>query len=212
MNSTVPRRRRLTAIGLAAGLAVLAMLLPAAAGIVSAHTYSESLVCSTNNQPKLTINLSSYAAYSSPHYYVNTVTITIDSVVDSADSNSNFGTTFSLTKYLSPSTTSHTVTVVVVGGDGQGSHTWTKTLAACQLATATPTATATATATATETPFESFQGETGTPVESVTPPPTSTGSNGSSNSSIPLLALLICLAFGGLGIAAVETQRRSIKR
>jgi len=52
MNSTVPRRRRLTAIGLAAGLAVLAMLLPAAAGIVSAHTYSESLVCSTNKSAR----------------------------------------------------------------------------------------------------------------------------------------------------------------
>jgi hypothetical protein len=84
---------------------------------------------------------------------------------------------------------------------------------ACPTATptATPTETPTATPTPTETPFESFQGETGTPVESLTPPPTSTGGNGSSNSSIPLLALLICLAFGGLGIAAVETQRRSTK-
>jgi hypothetical protein len=27
-----------------------------------------------------------------------------------------------------------------------------------------------------------------------------------------LFALLICLAFGGLGLAAVEAQRRSIRR
>ena len=62
--------------------------------------------------------------------------------------------------------------------------------------------------TPTATPFESFQGETGTPA--LTPPPTST-SNGSSNSSIPLFALLICFAFGGLGLAAVEAQRRSVR-
>jgi hypothetical protein len=54
--------------------------------------------------------------------------------------------------------------------------------------------------------------ETATPASSATPPPTSTGSNGSSGSSTPLFALLICLAFGGLGLAAVEAQRRSIRR
>jgi hypothetical protein len=43
-----------------------------------------------------------------------------------------------------------------------------------------------------------------------TPPPTSTDNNGSSSNSTPLFALLICLAFGGLGLAAVETQRRRI--
>jgi hypothetical protein len=52
-------------------------------------------------------------------------------------------------------------------------------------------------------------GETGTPI--VTAPPTSTGS-GSSNSSTPLFALLICLAFGALGLTAVEAQRRTIRR
>jgi hypothetical protein len=29
---------------------------------------------------------------------------------------------------------------------------------------------------------------------------------------MPLFALLICLAFGGLALAAVTTQRRSIRR
>ena len=77
--------------------------------------------------------------------------------------------------------------------------------------TATPTATPTETATATptETPFESFKGETGTPI--TTAPPTSTGS-GPIGGSTPLFALLICLAFGGLGLAAVEAQRRSLRR
>jgi hypothetical protein len=28
---------------------------------------------------------------------------------------------------------------------------------------------------------------------------------------MPLLALLICLAFGGLGLAAVDAQRRNIR-
>ena len=58
------------------------------------------------------------------------------------------------------------------------------------------------------TPFESFQGETSVP----TPPPTSTDGGTSSQSSTPLFALLICLAFGGLGLAAVQAQRRSIRR
>jgi hypothetical protein len=44
-----------------------------------------------------------------------------------------------------------------------------------------------------------------------TPPPTSTGPDPSqSGSSAPLLAALICLAFGALGLAAVESQRRGV--
>lgn len=64
----------------------------------------------------------------------------------------------------------------------------------------------------TPTPFESFQGETATAGQTTTPPPTSTGSNGPINSSTPLFALLICLAFGGLALIAVDAQRRSIRR
>jgi hypothetical protein len=44
---------------------------------------------------------------------------------------------------------------------------------------------------------------------------TATSTNGSSSSggdSTPLFALLICLAFGSLGLLAVEAQRRSIRR
>jgi uncharacterized protein HemX len=65
---------------------------------------------------------------------------------------------------------------------------------------------------ATQTPFESFQGETAVTSQTLTPPPTNAGSNGSSNGSTPLFALLICLAFGGLGIGTVQMQRRSVRR
>jgi hypothetical protein len=62
------------------------------------------------------------------------------------------------------------------------------------------------------TPFQSFQGETATPVQGGTPPPTSTVDGSSSGGSTPLFAVLICLAFAGLGLAAVEAQRRSVTR
>jgi uncharacterized protein HemX len=58
------------------------------------------------------------------------------------------------------------------------------------------------------TPFQSFQGETAFP----TPPPTATSSDSSGGNSTPLFALLISLAFGAMGLAAVEAQRRTIRR
>ena len=59
----------------------------------------------------------------------------------------------------------------------------------------------------TDTPFESFQGET------ATPPPTGTTTPGSSGgNSTPLFALLICVIFGGIGLAAAQLQRRTIRR
>jgi len=45
-----------------------------------------------------------------------------------------------------------------------------------------------------------------------TPPPTSTAGDRPSSNSTPLFALLICLAFGGLGVVAVEARRRRIVR
>jgi len=51
---------------------------------------------------------------------------------------------------------------------------------------------------------------TPTPKSTTTPPPTNTGS-GSSSSSTPLIALLICAAFGALSLVAVEAQRRSVR-
>jgi hypothetical protein len=76
----------------------------------------------------------------------------------------------------------------------------------------TSTPDATPTATPTETPFESFEGETATPQQTTTPPPTSTDGRSSGGGSTPLFALLICLAFGGLGLAAVQSQRKSMRR
>jgi hypothetical protein len=75
----------------------------------------------------------------------------------------------------------------------------------------------------TPTPYQSFEGATSVPspsqqVEAATgapvrtPPVTGTDSNGSSNGSAPLFALLICFAFGGLGLAAVGAQRRTVRR
>jgi hypothetical protein len=64
---------------------------------------------------------------------------------------------------------------------------------------------------ATPTPFESFEGVTAVPTQVTTPPPTSTSNSGDGGAA-PLAALLICLAFGGLGLAVVEGQRRTIRR
>jgi hypothetical protein len=49
------------------------------------------------------------------------------------------------------------------------------------------------------------------PISTATPPATGIADVPSSNNSTPLFALLICLAFGGLGMAAVEAQRRRIR-
>ncbi len=66
--------------------------------------------------------------------------------------------------------------------------------------------------TITVTGTQSVLGETATPSVAATLAPTSTGSGSSGNSSTPLLALLICLAFSGFGLLAVQAQRQSIRR
>jgi hypothetical protein len=64
----------------------------------------------------------------------------------------------------------------------------------------------------TATPYQSIGGTTAKPWHPVTPPPTSSSNDSSGDSSTPLFALLICLAFGGLGLLAVQTQRRNLRR
>lgn len=60
---------------------------------------------------------------------------------------------------------------------------------------------------------EAVEGETATPARTATPPPTGSHRNGSGgNDSLLWLALLICIAGGGLGLAAALLQRRSISR
>ena len=92
--------------------------------------------------------------------------------------------------------------------------------------TPTPTASPTATATATATPTEDVGGETSqptatpTPVETVagatseggqaTPPATGTAPGGGESPAAPL-ALLISLAFGGLGLLAGTARRQSLR-
>ena len=93
--------------------------------------------------------------------------------------------------------------------DDEGQAIWRN---GCVVPGASPTATPTETAageTATATPYETAQGETATPVTSV--PPTNTG-GGPLGGSTPLFALLISFAFGGLGLTAVQAQKRTIRR
>jgi hypothetical protein len=89
----------------------------------------------------------------------------------------------------------------------------TPTATPTKTATPTPTATATATKTAdpTPTPFQSVEGQTATPIRTSTPPPTSTDGGSQPGQGTPLFALLICLAFGGLGLMVVESQRRAYR-
>jgi hypothetical protein len=69
------------------------------------------------------------------------------------------------------------------------------------------------TLTVTAAPIEIIAGATGTPAHAVTPPPTSAnGESSGGGDSMPLFALLLCLAFGSFGCFAVEAQRRNVRR
>ena len=89
----------------------------------------------------------------------------------------------------------------------------TYTVVAESLEGVTATPVPTATPVATKTSGEIVKGATGAPVQTTTPPPTaSPGGSSGSDSSTPLFALLICFLFAGLGLSAVEYQRRSVRR
>jgi hypothetical protein len=92
-----------------------------------------------------------------------------------------------------------------------------------------PTASPTTAPTTAPTPVQSVEGATATPtkaptavpsqgvagvtsVPSATAPATTTGNNSGGGSGSPLFALLVALLFGGLGVFAVEAQRRSVRR
>ena len=83
---------------------------------------------------------------------------------------------------------------------------------ACTEETLVVDPTPSASTSATPTPFQSFQGETATPVRAITPPPTTVGGGPSGDSPTPFFALMICFAFGGLGLLAVQRQRRTLSR
>ena len=65
---------------------------------------------------------------------------------------------------------------------------------------------------ATATPVQSVGSVTATPRRAATPPPTTISDGSSGDSPTPLFALLICLAFGLLGLLAAQTQRRALRR
>ena len=85
-------------------------------------------------------------------------------------------------------------------------------------ATVTPTVEPTqiaggVTGTPTTEPSQRLEGATGIPVRAATPPATSaTARSEDGRDATPLLALLICAAFGSLGLLVVGAQRRSIRR
>jgi hypothetical protein len=212
-----------------AALALSAFAIPLTAGLVSAHSgdVKASQTCqSWSAEVDLANNVTSDRTV--------VVTTTIPGTVGIAGGhfNTSFGKIWDASGL---GVTSGTVTLMIYNGpkvEFTASATL-PTLAACatptslttprpfesfQGETALPSGTPTVlpttrpTAEVTPTPFESFQGETATADQGTTPPPTSTGSNGLTNSSTPLFALLICLAFGGLALVAVDAQRRSIRR
>jgi hypothetical protein len=73
-------------------------------------------------------------------------------------------------------------------------------------------ATATPFISPTPAPTEMVEGATAVPVRSATPPVTSSKSDAPLGGSTPIFGLLICLAFGALGLLAVTAQRRSVRR
>jgi uncharacterized repeat protein (TIGR01451 family) len=65
---------------------------------------------------------------------------------------------------------------------------------------------------ATPTPTEQVGGVTAAPSQAATLPVTNTDRNPTDSSSTPLLALLLCLAFGALAFFVVQSQRRTVRR
>ncbi len=78
-------------------------------------------------------------------------------------------------------------------------------------ATPTPVPTAAPIGSPTATPTEQVGGVTAPPATPTLPSTSSSSHQGSDGGSTPLIALLICLAFGGLGLLVVQAQRRSIR-
>jgi len=63
----------------------------------------------------------------------------------------------------------------------------------------------------TSTPFESFEGATATTGQIVTLPPTGTDSGNPNGDGSPLALLLLSMAFGLVGLLAVQAQKRSLR-
>jgi hypothetical protein len=76
----------------------------------------------------------------------------------------------------------------------------------------TPIVTAAAVVTVPKAQTQTVLAATSVPSRAVTAPPTSTANDSPSNSSAPILPLLICFAFAGLGLLAVQAQRHTLRR
>jgi len=63
----------------------------------------------------------------------------------------------------------------------------------------------------TSTPFESFEGATATTGQIVTLPPTGTDNGNPNGDGSPLALLLLSMAFGLVGLLAVQAQKRSLR-
>ena len=111
MKTIVPHTRRARAFSLAAMIALVAMLLPAVAGVVQGHTPAASFICNSGT-PTLTVTLSNYNSG-----YTNKLWVTIDGVNDATYYDYSFGTTFSHTWTPGPGTQPHSATVVILAGD-----------------------------------------------------------------------------------------------
>jgi NADH:ubiquinone oxidoreductase subunit E len=101
--------------------------------------------------------------------------------------------------YTVTGTYSATPNAVAAGADPSAPIIGTATL----IVTAAP-------ATPTVQPTIVIGGATGTP-RAATPPPTNTGDGSSGGAPMPLFALLLCSAFGVLGMLAVQAQRPTIR-
>lgn len=198
-----------------AALALAALAIPFTAGLVSGHSGSVvvSQTCQTwSAEVDLANNVTSDRTV--------VVTTTIPGTIGIAGN--HYDTSFGqIWDASGPAVSSGTVTLTIYNGT-KVEFTASGTLPTpsdCPTPTPVPTPTVVPTAPptvaptdpVTQTPFESFQGETATPEQNTTPPPTGTGGDGSSGST-PLFALLICALFGGIGLTAVELQNRSIRR
>lgn len=198
-------KRRITS--LLAALTLAAFAIPFTAAVVSAHSGD---VVATQTCQSWYVSVSLNHNVTSDRTVVVTTTIPGTTGIGGNHYDTSFGQIWDAS---GPAISSGTVTLTIYNG----THVEFTTSASlptpsdCTVATASPSASASTDPSESESPFQSFQGDTATPGSTTTPPPTNTGGNGSGDSSTPLLALLICLAFGGVGLAAVEAQRRSIR-
>jgi hypothetical protein len=203
-----------------AALALAALAIPFTAGLVSAHSGSV-IVSQTCQTWSAEVDLANNVT--SDRTVVVTTTIPGTTGIAGNHYDTSYGQIWDAS---GPAISSGTVTLTIYNGTNV-EFTASGTLPTpsdCPTPTAVPTdpvaptpfesfqgETATPPVSASQTPFESFQGETATPEPNTTPPPTGTNSDGSSGST-PLFALLICALFGGIGLTAVQRQRRSIRR